>query len=299
MVRVPGSSKDAGFHREFLEDKDVHVKKENKTEEPLEDRSPVTQEETNKGSKDRPDLGRGPVNMVEVELIEDKPKYPPYVLVEDTLGHDAYHDPEDHQPTVKTERLRSPNKQQTKIAQSKPTKFRMKAPGNTKSIGREKSGLALWSDADVTKAYHNLKLKAFLESDPVAKSLEIQLLGQLTGPVSTLSQLQTVTDAITALFTLLRDSNKVAGRIDPDNLLFLGFDRIPTTLAKIYKRMSILVGTTPAKVHLPLTTNTRSRSRDSQMKLQDIAVYPQMYEAAVHLGAKQCPLHLLPSSDQS
>ena len=66
--------------------------------------------------------------MVKVELIEEKPKYPPYVLVEDTLGHDAYHDPEDHQPTVKTERLRSPKKQQTKIAQSKPTAFRMKAP---------------------------------------------------------------------------------------------------------------------------------------------------------------------------
>ena len=71
MVGVPGSSEDAEFHRESQDDKDVHVKKEHKTEEPLEDRSPVTQEETNKESKDRPDLGRGPVNMVEVERFED------------------------------------------------------------------------------------------------------------------------------------------------------------------------------------------------------------------------------------
>ena len=71
MVRVPGSSEDAGFYRESQDDKDVHVKKEHKTEESREDRSPVTQEETNKGSKHRPGLGRGPVNMVEVERFED------------------------------------------------------------------------------------------------------------------------------------------------------------------------------------------------------------------------------------
>ena len=31
---------------------------------------------------------RGPVNMVKVKLIERNPKYIPYVLAEDTLGHD-------------------------------------------------------------------------------------------------------------------------------------------------------------------------------------------------------------------
>ncbi|CAI5709105.1 unnamed protein product [Peronospora effusa] len=222
MVRVPGSSEDGGFHRESQEDKDVYVKKEHIPEDLLRHRSPVTQEEKNKGSKDRPGLGRGPVNMFEVEFIEEKPKYPPYVFVEDTLGHDAYHDPDDHQSTVKTERLRSPNKQQTKIAQSKPTKFPIKAPRKTKSIGPEKSGLASWTDADVMRAYHQLKLNAFLESDPVVKTLEIRQLGQLTGPVSTLPRLHSVTDAITALVTLLREANMVAGRFDPDDLLSLG-----------------------------------------------------------------------------
>ncbi|CAI5706022.1 unnamed protein product [Peronospora farinosa] len=223
--------------------------------------------------------------MVEVEFIEEKPKYPPYVLVEDTLGHDAYHDPEDHQPTVKTERLRSPKKQQSKIAQSKPTKFRMKAPGNTKSIGPEKAGLASWTDADVTRTYHQRKLNAFLESDPFAKILEIRQLGQLTGPVSTLPRLHSVTDAITALVTMLREANMVAGRLDPDDLLSLGFDRITKALEHMHKRLSILVGTTPATEHPPLVTPTQTRSKDSQMTLQDITVDPHMSGAAGHPGA--------------
>ena len=42
MVHVPGSSEDAGFHRESQDDKDDHIKKEHKIEKPLEDRSPVT-----------------------------------------------------------------------------------------------------------------------------------------------------------------------------------------------------------------------------------------------------------------
>ena len=94
MVRVPGSSEDAGFHRESQDEEDVLVKVEQKTEEALKDRPPVKHEHITKGSKDRPDLGRGPVNMAKVEIIEDKPKYPPYVLVEDALRHGTYHAPE-------------------------------------------------------------------------------------------------------------------------------------------------------------------------------------------------------------
>ena len=70
MVRVPGSSEDAGFHRESQDEEDVKVKIKQKTDEPLEDRPPVTQEEKNKGSKDRPDLGRGPANMVKAEILK-------------------------------------------------------------------------------------------------------------------------------------------------------------------------------------------------------------------------------------
>ncbi|CAI5705396.1 unnamed protein product [Peronospora effusa] len=237
--------------------------------------------------------------MVEVEFIEEKPKYPQYVLVEDTLGHDAYHDPEDHQPTVKTERLRSQKQQHNKIAQSKPTKFRMKAPGNTKSIGPEKAGLASWTDADVTRAYHQRKLNAFLESDPVAKILEIRQLGQLTGPVSTLPRLHSVTDANTALVTLLCEANMVAGRFDPDDLLSLGLDRITKALEHMHRRLSILVVTTPATEHPPLGTPTHMRSNDSQMTLQDITVGPHMYGDAGHPGANQdSSQHRMPSGQR-
>ena len=46
MVRVPGSSEDAGFHRESQDEEDVKVKIEQKTDEPLEDRPPVTKDVT-------------------------------------------------------------------------------------------------------------------------------------------------------------------------------------------------------------------------------------------------------------
>uniref|UniRef100_A0AAV1UC78 Uncharacterized protein n=1 Tax=Peronospora matthiolae TaxID=2874970 RepID=A0AAV1UC78_9STRA len=72
MVRVPGPLEDAGYHRESQEDEGVKFTLEPKTDEPLEDRPPVTLEYKNKESKDRPDLGRGPVNMFKVENIEEK-----------------------------------------------------------------------------------------------------------------------------------------------------------------------------------------------------------------------------------
>ena len=40
--------------------------------------------------------------MVKVKRIEEKPKLPPYVLVDETLGHDIYHAPEEHQLTANT-----------------------------------------------------------------------------------------------------------------------------------------------------------------------------------------------------
>ncbi|CAI5713842.1 unnamed protein product [Peronospora effusa] len=150
----------------------------------------------------------------------------------------------------------------------------MKATGNTKSIGSEKAGLASCTDADVTRAYHQRKLNAFLESDPVAKILEIRAGHQLRG------------------------ANMVAGRFDPDDLLSMGLDRITTTLEHMHKRLSIQVGTAPAKEHPPLVTPTHMRSKDSQMTLQDITVGPHMYGAAGHPGAKQDPSQHRGSSGQ-
>ena len=79
-------------------------------------------------------------------------------------------------------------------------------------------------------AYHRRKLVALLESDPVAKVLAIRLLGQLGGPVSPLPQPRTVAEAVTALVTLLREANMVAGQFEPHTLFDLGFDNIKSLL---------------------------------------------------------------------
>ncbi|CAH0474366.1 unnamed protein product [Peronospora belbahrii] len=155
--------------------------------------------------------------MVTVELIEEKPQCPPYVLVEDTLDHDIYHAPEDNQS----------------------------------------------------------KLDVFLESDPVTRALEIRLLCQLNEPVSTLPKLRTVTNAITALVTLLREAGMVAGRFEPEDLFSLGFNNIKTTLEILHKRLGILVGTTPVLLDSPPATAAKAPSDDSQMTLQDIEVHPR------------------------
>lgn len=86
MVRMPGSSGDAGFHRESQEDDKTTVKNERGTTKTLEPGSPVIKKE--KGSEDRQTLGRSSAIEVKVEE-EEKPKYlPPYVFSkEDNMGH--------------------------------------------------------------------------------------------------------------------------------------------------------------------------------------------------------------------
>uniref|UniRef100_A0AAV1TYM4 Uncharacterized protein n=1 Tax=Peronospora matthiolae TaxID=2874970 RepID=A0AAV1TYM4_9STRA len=63
MVLVPGYLEDAGFHRESQDEEEVKVMIEPKTEYPLDDRPPVTQEDK-KESKVLPDLDRGPFDLV-------------------------------------------------------------------------------------------------------------------------------------------------------------------------------------------------------------------------------------------
>ena len=104
----------------------------------------------------------------------------------DTLGLDIDHAPEDHHPKAKYVKLRSPKQQQKTItiATSRLKKFKMEAPGDTKSVNPEisspeSSRSLTWSDANITMAYHQRKLDTLLTSDPDTKSLEIHLLGQL------------------------------------------------------------------------------------------------------------------------
>ena len=139
----------------------------------LEDRSPVTKEK-NKESKDRPVLGRGQVNKVKVEIIEEKPKYPPYVLSEDTLGHDTYHAQRTNSKRRKPRclSLRNNNKTKNRNVQAETIQDKgsrrdhlvglgPSSPG-TKSADPERSGPLTWSDADITMAYHRRNLDTFL-----------------------------------------------------------------------------------------------------------------------------------------
>ena len=213
--------------------------------------------------------------MVKVEYIEEKPKHPPCVFVEDTLGHGMYHAPGDFQPMVHTERIESPKTTKNdEAAVFKPAAFKMKAPGDTKSVGPASLSPSTWSDTDVTEVYRRRKLESFLVSDPVAKTLEIGLLGQIEGPVSTLPQPQTIAEAITALVTLLREANMVAGSFELDDLFTLGFKRINTTLIKLHKHLGKLVGINSAPRDVPLEATMEPMSQTSQMTLQDIEVRP-------------------------
>ena len=60
--------------------------------------------------------------------------------------------------------------------------------------------------------------------------------------MSSLPQPRTVAEAVTALVTLLREANMVAGQFEPHTLFDLGFDNITSLLNKMHKRLAILVG---------------------------------------------------------
>ena len=205
----------------------------------------------------------------------------------------------DHQPATKTGRLWSPQPKNPKIAKSKSKQAKTKTPVNTKPVGPANPGITTWSDDAITMAYHRHKLDTLLASDPVATALEIRPLGQLGGPVSPLPPLRTVTEAVTALVTLLHESNMVAGRFDPNSLFDLGFDSITSTLNKLHKRLAILVGTTPRNDNVPPATSKTTPSRDSQMTLQDIEVRPPPVLPLGNQGAiPRHPPPMLPPENQ-
>ena len=182
----------------------------------------------------------------------------------------------DHRPTAKHGKLWSPAPKNPKTAESKPKHSKTKAPATSKSTNPVPAGPPAWSDDAITIAYHRRKLDTLLASDPVAKLLEIQLLGELGGPVSPIPQLQTVTEAVTALVTLLREENMVAGQFVPNTLIDLGLNSITSLLNKLHKRLAILVGTTTRPINVPLTPPMTTPSRDSQMTLQDFEAPPQV-----------------------
>ena len=85
MVRVPGSSGDAGFHCESHEEEKTTVKMDQGTTKKLEPGSPVIKKE--EGSEDRQSPGRSSAIEVMVEHEENPPHPPPFVFAgEDDTG---------------------------------------------------------------------------------------------------------------------------------------------------------------------------------------------------------------------
>uniref|UniRef100_A0AAV1UHN2 Uncharacterized protein n=1 Tax=Peronospora matthiolae TaxID=2874970 RepID=A0AAV1UHN2_9STRA len=105
----------------------------------------------------------------------------------------------------------TPKEQILNVAKSRPKNTKKTTPADTKSVGPSEADPLGWSEDVVTIAHHRRKLNTLLASDPVAKSLEIQLLGLPGTPVSPLPRLRTVTEAVNVLVTLLREVNKAAG----------------------------------------------------------------------------------------
>lgn len=110
MVPVPGSSGDAGFHRESHEDDGTTVKNKEGTDRPLEAGSPVVVKEERSDAQQN--LGRNSTFEVKVEYEEKKPLPPHYVFVrEDNMGYNSYYSPRDSSFTaIKTEKQESPKK---------------------------------------------------------------------------------------------------------------------------------------------------------------------------------------------
>uniref|UniRef100_A0AAV1UL84 Carrier domain-containing protein n=1 Tax=Peronospora matthiolae TaxID=2874970 RepID=A0AAV1UL84_9STRA len=97
-------------------------------------------------------------------------------------------------------------------------------------MGPAQAGPLAGSEDAVTIAYQRRKLYTKLASDPVAKTLEIKLLGQLGGPVSPLPRLRTVIEVATSLRTLVCEANMAAGMFEPNTLFDLGFNSIKSML---------------------------------------------------------------------
>ena len=143
---------------------------------------------------------------------------------------------------MKTERLRPPKEQKQK-SYVQEERSRIKAPGDTKSLGPgmstsdtksegpETSGPSVWSEADVSMAYHRRRLDKFLGAIPSQRLLiSGWLLEWLGEPVSTMPRLRMIKGAITVLVTFVRVAGMVLGRLEREKELNLGFGKISKSL---------------------------------------------------------------------
>ena len=219
MVRVLGSSGDAGFHRESHEDDKSKVKMDDQgTTKTLE--TVIKKEE---GSEDRKSPGRSSAIEVMVEYEEKLPHPPQFVFAgEDDTGYNCYYGQRvpSFAATAKEQwapKQVSPNTpQETPVPPAKMKKYmKLKAPeveDETDESG-ENQGITseYWTEADLEEAYHRTKLMTMLKKDPVMKMLKVKMQGPAHGPVTALPTMTTDLMVLKALLNLLQEAVMVAG----------------------------------------------------------------------------------------
>ena len=254
MVRVPGSSGNAGFHRESHEDEMTTVKIDEGTTKTLEPGSPVIKKE--EGSEGRQSPGRSSAIEVKVEY-EEKPKIPPpYVFVkEDNMGHNNYYGPGAPSLTAKAEKRWAPKQvskttQETPVSKIKKNKFnKLKAPTcedeTDESEGDQDIASENWTEDDLEEAYHRNKLKIFIRKGPVMKTLKVKMHDEIHGPVTALSTPVTDLEVLKSLMNLLREVAMTTGVFRTEALFGFGFETLRQTLVTLHALLKAYVGEIP------------------------------------------------------
>ncbi|CAI5725209.1 unnamed protein product [Peronospora effusa] len=263
MVRVPGSSGDAGFYRESHEEEKKTVKIDQdrpRTTKTLEIGSPVIKKE--EGSEDLQSSGRSTAIEVKVEYEEKPQNTPPYVFVEeDNMGHNQYYGPGVPSLTAKAKKqgtpkqVSQPTTQEPKVPKNKQQKkqkhTKLKAPrgGDTTEESGESQGVASknWTEEDLEESYHRNKLKKFLRKDPVMKALKVKLLDQVHGPITALPTTNTDQEVLKAVMNLLHGAGMAAGNFTAETLFDFGFETLKKTLVTLHGHLKTLVGEFPPK----------------------------------------------------
>ncbi|CAI5706521.1 unnamed protein product [Peronospora effusa] len=260
MVRVPGSSGDAGFHRESHEEEKTSVKIDQGTTKTLETGSPVIKKE--EGSEDLQSPGRSSAIEVKVEYEEKPPNPPPYVFIEeDNMGHNQYYGPGVPSLTAKAKKqgtpkqVSQPTTQEPKVPKNKQQKkqkhTKLKAPrgGDTTDESGVSQGAASndWTEEDLEEAYHRNKLKKFLRKDPVMKALKVKLRDQVHGPITALPTTTTDLEVLKAVMNLLHEAGMAAGNFTAETLFDFGFETLKKTLVTLHGHLKTLVGEFPPK----------------------------------------------------
>ncbi|OWY95115.1 hypothetical protein PHMEG_00034967 [Phytophthora megakarya] len=223
MVRVPGSSGDSGFHREFQED--VKVKEEHTEEVPTNAGSTEvslnTARSTDQRSVERISADRPEADLDQDPDLEEKPRISLKAAAAVTADLDENLDPyttnkdtskmKYNLPTKSVASTRSSKKKKIKAARTK-----LKVPySELEDVHKPRSTIA--KDV-IEQAYYQKILSETLLHDPVLAIIQVHQIDDLTGPVSKPNTSSDRLNAVKILLDLLQDAGLVAGEFDPNSL---------------------------------------------------------------------------------